>query len=65
MRTATGPDGVSYRIDTYIRTEPISTYIAGAAPGARDVKRVTVVIRKASTLKALARVTSTFDLSTG
>ncbi len=65
MRTSTGPDGVSYRIDTYIRTEPISTYIAGAAPSARDVKRVTVVIRKTSSLKTLARVTSTFDLSTG
>ena len=42
-------------------TEPISTYVAGAAPSARDVKRVTVVIRKTSALKTLARVTSTFD----
>lgn len=57
MRTATGPDGNSYRVDTYIVSE--------TPPNGRAVKRVTVVIRKTSTLKALSRVTSTFDQSTG
>ena len=57
MRTVTGPDGVSYRVDTYV--------VAETPPTGRAVKRVTVVIRKSSTLKTLARVTSTFDQATG
>jgi len=57
MQTVTGPDGNSYRVDSYIVSDP--------TPNGRAVKRVTVVIRKTSTLKALSQVTSTFDQSTG
>lgn len=56
-RTVTGPDKVSYRVDTYITSQAVS--------GGRDVKRVTVVVRKTSTLKVLARLVSSFDASTG
>ncbi len=47
LQTVTGPDGNSYRVDSYIVSE--------TPPNGRAVKRVTVVIRKTSTLKALAR----------
>jgi Tfp pilus assembly protein PilV len=57
MRTATGPDNVSYRVDTYIVTE--------TPPSGRAVKKATVVVRRSSDLKALARLISTFDQSTG
>jgi type II secretory pathway pseudopilin PulG len=60
-RAVTGPDGVAYRVDTYIRS---FTPQAGANAG-RPVKRVTVVVRKASTLATLARLSSDFDSSTG
>lgn len=60
-RTVTGPDGVSYRVDSYIRTV---TPTAGASSG-RPVKRVTVVVRKTSTLETRARIASDFDQSTG
>jgi Tfp pilus assembly protein PilV len=57
------PDGRSYRIDTYI-----VRYIPVASPpgtAGREVKRVTVVVRRSSPLKTLARVTANFDASTG
>ena len=58
----TGPDGRTYRIDTYIVEDPT---VVGPTPSGRPVKRVTVVVRHATTLKALSRVTSSFDQSTG
>lgn len=58
----TGPDGRPYRIDTYIVEEPT---VVGATPSGRPVKRVTVVVRHPTTLKAISRVTSSFDQSTG
>jgi hypothetical protein len=57
MRTVTGPDKISYRIDTYIVSQNVA--------GGRAVKKVTVVVRRASTLRTLARLTSSFDESTG
>ena len=54
----TGPDGKSYRVDTYIRTATVDS--------GRTGKRVTVVVRRTDTLSvaALARL-SAFDLGTG
>lgn len=57
MRTVTGPDKISYRIDTYI--------VSVTPAGGRAIKKVTVVVRRASTLRTLARLTSSFDESTG
>jgi prepilin-type N-terminal cleavage/methylation domain-containing protein len=50
-QTVTGPDGRSYRVDTYI----VWTTPTGGAP----VKQVTVVLRKAGSPTVLARVVST------
>ena len=50
-QTLTGPDGRSYRVDTYI----VSVTPAGGAA----VKQVTVVVRRAGTTGTLARVVST------
>jgi Tfp pilus assembly protein PilV len=50
-QTVTGPDGRSYRVDTYV----VWVTPAGGTP----VKQVTVVVRKAGTTGALARVVST------
>ena len=58
-RTTTGADRKPYRVDTYITS---------ATPAnARSLKVVTVVVRNAGALSArpLARLTSTFDQSTG
>jgi Tfp pilus assembly protein PilV len=58
-RTATGADRKPYRVDTYITlTTP---------GGGRSLKVVTVVVRDGSRLSArpLARLSSTFDQSTG
>jgi type II secretory pathway pseudopilin PulG len=59
-RTVTGPDGRSYRVDTYIRA-------VAATTSQRATKIVTVVVRDGSKLtgRALAREASTFDCSTG
>jgi len=54
-RTAVGPDGRSYRVDTYI--------VSQTPPTGRAVKLVTVVVRRSDTLKALTRLSSTFDQS--
>lgn len=56
-QVVTGPDSRSYRVHTYI-------YATTPANG-RAIKRVTVVVRKTTTTTPLARLTSTFDLSTG
>ncbi len=50
-QTVTGPDGRSYRVDTYI----VWTTPAGGAP----VKQVTVVVRRQGSANVLARVVST------
>ncbi len=57
MRTTTGPDNRSYRVDTYI--------VSQTPANGRAVKRVTVVVRRSSPIKTLARLTSVFDQSTG
>lgn len=56
-QTVSGPDRRQYRVDTYIVSQPV--------PTGRDVKLVTIVIRRGSDLQALARVSSSFDESSG
>jgi type II secretory pathway pseudopilin PulG len=57
MRTVTGPDKVSYRIDTYM--------VSYTPANGRAVKWVTVVVRHSTSMKTLARLVSTFDQATG
>ena len=61
-KTVTGGDGRSYRVDTYVTWKSItnSNGLAG-----RDAKLVTIVVRDSTTGRIYARVSSTFDLSTG
>lgn len=54
---ASSPDHNPYEVDTYI--------VYDAPTGGRQLKKVTVVVRDGNTLRALARVSSTFDQSTG
>ena len=62
-RTATGADGKSYRVDTYMTWHAVQN--ASGTPG-RNVKLVTIVIRDAeSASKVWARAASSFDESTG
>jgi Tfp pilus assembly protein PilV len=56
-QTVTGPDQKSYRVDTYV--------VSQTPPTGRTVKLVTIVVRRGSDLKALARVSSSFDQSSG
>lgn len=56
-QTVTGPDQRSYRVDTYI--------VWQTPPTGRAVKLVTVVVRRGSDLGTLARVSSSFDESSG
>ena len=56
-QTVTGPDQRQYLVDTYITTQIPAT--------GRAVKLVTIVVRKPSEPRALARVSSTFDESSG
>jgi hypothetical protein len=72
-RTASGPDGETYRIDTYIVCVDNTTHTV-QTPSTCDsttpngtVKLVTVVVRDATALTASpwARQTSAFDRSTG
>jgi len=57
-RVATGADGKSYRVDTYI--------VSATPTGGRAVKKVTVVVRDTNNLSmSFARQVSTFDQSTG
>ena len=62
-----GPDGRTYRVDTYIRLDdPGVTGSGGAAVTARDVKYVTVVVRDGTNVtRTLVRQESTFDQSAG
>jgi type II secretory pathway pseudopilin PulG len=58
-RTLTGPDHGIYEVDTYI--------VYSTPPSGRQLKVVTIVVRDSVSLTgpALARETSSFDLSTG
>jgi len=56
-QTVSGPDQRSYRVDTYI--------VSQTPPTGRPVKLVTVTVRRGSDLKTLARVSSSFDESSG
>ena len=56
-QTVTGPDGRSYRVDTYI--------VSQTPPTGRTVKLVTIVVRRSTDLRELARVSSSFDQSSG
>jgi hypothetical protein len=59
--SVTGPDGRSYRVDSYVRL-----LAAGSGPvGGREVKKVTVVVRRGDNGQTLTRLSSTFDKSTG
>jgi type II secretory pathway pseudopilin PulG len=57
-RTATGADGKSYRVDTYVTTQTVTN--------GRDVRRVTVVVRDPNNLSGVpwVRQSSDFDQST-
>ena len=50
-QTVTGPDGRSYRVDTYI--------VSATPTGGTTVKQITVVVRRSGTTAPLARVVST------
>lgn len=54
----TGPDGLIYTVDTYIRWGML---IAGQ----REVKQVSVVVRQGTSALELAKEVGTFDCSTG
>jgi hypothetical protein len=57
-RTVTGADNRSYRVDTYLYYDQPA--------GGQQLKVITVVVRDASqTSRSMARLTSTFDTSTG
>ena len=56
-QTVFGPDHRSYRIDTYI--------VSQTPPTGRPVRLVTIVVRRTSDLRLLARVSSSFDESSG
>jgi len=61
-KTVTGADGRSYRVDSFITWKAISN---SSGTTGRNAKLVTVIVRDSTTLRTYARVTSTFDLSTG
>jgi Tfp pilus assembly protein PilV len=61
-RTVTGPDGKSYRVDTYVTWQAVQS--SSGTPG-RNVKLVTIVVRPAGSARVYARVSSSFDQSTG
>ncbi len=62
-RTATGADGKTYRVDTYMTWHAVEN--SSGTPG-RKVKLVTIVVRDANVVtKAWARSSSAFDESTG
>jgi prepilin-type N-terminal cleavage/methylation domain-containing protein len=66
----TAPDGLNYRLDTYIAWScPVGTLSNPAAPTcggqARPVKQITVVVRDGNNpTKTYVRETSTFDAAT-
>ena len=62
-QTVTGPDGKSYRMDTYITWETPSNT---SGKTGRNTKLVTLVVRDPATpTKVFARVSSAFDEATG
>jgi len=77
-RTTIGPDGRSYRIDSYVRwtcilpgtvlnvllTPPTCAVPAGVAKN-RPARRINVVVRGGNPTRALVREVSVFDESTG
>jgi hypothetical protein len=64
-KTATGADGKSYRVDTYVTWKLVTNSASPAASG-RLLKLITVVVRdSASPYRQWARVSSSFDESTG
>jgi len=67
-QTKTGPDGKSYRLDTYIEYSCVSgTYVSATSCGSGNpypVKRVTLVVRS-STLTAAVREQSDFTAFPG
>ena len=56
-QTVTGPDQRPYRVDTYV--------VSQTPPSGRPVKLVTIVVRRGADLRALTRVSSSFDESSG
>jgi type II secretory pathway pseudopilin PulG len=59
MQTVVGPDGRTYRVDSYVVSNPVSG-------GTRPVKTVRVIVRDGTTLsQTLVRAESTFDETTG
>jgi len=63
VKTVTGADGRSYRVDTYVSWQLITN--SGGVAG-RNTKLVTVVVRSsASPTTFYARVSSSFDEATG
>jgi type II secretory pathway pseudopilin PulG len=56
-QTVTGPDQRQYRVDTYV--------VSQTPPTGRTVKLVTIVVRRGFDLRTLARVSSSFDESSG
>ena len=56
-QTVNGPDQRPYRVDTYI--------VSQTPPTGRTVKLVTIVVRRGSDLRQLARLSSSFDQSSG
>jgi hypothetical protein len=70
-KSVTGADGHAYRVDTYITWQVVANVDAGdpctgtCATG-RPTKLVTIVVREsAAPYRPLARLSSSFDQSTG
>jgi len=61
-KTVAGADGKSYRLDTYMTWSVVTN--ASGTPG-RGVKVITLVVRDGTTNRVYARVSSSFDESTG
>jgi prepilin-type N-terminal cleavage/methylation domain-containing protein len=61
-KTVAGADGNNYRVDTYITWQTTST-AAGVA--GRNVKLITVIVRDPTTNATYARISSSFDETTG
>jgi prepilin-type N-terminal cleavage/methylation domain-containing protein len=67
-QTQTGPDGTSYRVDTFIAWNCLSgTYSAGSCGSSNPipVKLITIVVRQSGTTATLVRQQATFTSVTG
>ena len=64
IRLVSGPDGKSYRIDTYFHSGVVPETVSSLYPS-RAVKVVTVVVRDPQNLHTLVRSESSFDRVTG